>query len=158
MINVFITNRQSSLRVSEQAISQIIHTTLKEEEKEFDEVSIYLVDTKEISELHARYFNDPSVTDCISFPMDKHNEKGYRMLGDVFVCPQTALNYCKKNSGDPYKELSLYIIHGILHLLGYNDIDDKDRKIMRFAEKRILTLLEKKNINVKKIANCLQKS
>lgn len=114
-----------------------------------DEVSIYFVETEEICSLHQTYFDDPSPTDCISFPLDDENEFGYRILGEVFVCPATALLYAQKKSIDPYEEISLYIIHGLLHLIGYDDIEKKDRVQMRKAEARQMDRIKKLNLSLK---------
>lgn len=112
----------------------------------YDEVSIHFIDTPAICALHQQFFNDPTTTDCISFPMDDADATGYRVMGDVFVCPATAKDYVEVHGGDIYKETSLYVIHGLLHLLGYDDIDDDDRQEMRDAEKRYLEYIDKKKL------------
>lgn len=107
-----------------------------------DEVIIHLVDKKTISQLHADFFDDPTPTDCISFPMDDSEDSedtGYVLLGEIFVCPEVAIEYVKENGGHPIQETSLYIIHGLLHLLGFDDIEDDDRKEMRRMEALVLT-------------------
>ena len=96
-----------------------------------------------------RYLDDPSVTDCISFPMDSDQQSdpsSYRLLGDVFICPQVAKNYASRVGGDSYRELSLYLVHGLLHLIGYDDIKEKDRRAMRAAEERHMRNLHKKQL------------
>ena len=72
------------------------------------------------------------------FPLDDgDSEEGYCILGDIFVCPKTAIDYAAKSGQDPYLEVRmLYIVHGLLHLMGYDDIESQDRKRMRAAEKR----------------------
>ncbi len=97
--------------------------------------------------LHGQYFNDRSLTDCISFPLDE-SESPYRVLGDVFVCPQVAIAYAGRNGGDPYLETTLYLVHGLLHLMGYDDITEKDRKKMRAAEERHLSHLQKRRLTL----------
>jgi probable rRNA maturation factor len=98
--------------------------------------------------LHKEYFNDPTPTDCISFPID-NEEDGYKLMGDVVVCPLVAKTYARTKKLDVGEELSLYIVHGLLHLIGYDDIDSRDRKVMRSAERRHL-----KNLRAKKL--CLK--
>lgn len=106
-----------------------------------DEVSLHFVTVAEITELHRQYFNDPTPTDCISFPMDDPEDIGYRVLGDVFVCPEVARQYVKAHGGDVYRETSLYVIHSLLHLMGYDDIDEEDQRQMRDLEHHYLTLI-----------------
>ena len=104
-----------------------------------EEIAIYFVSEKKICQLHEQFFQDPTPTDCISFPLDEN------YLGDIFVCPATALSYAAKNNLDPQEETVLYIVHGILHLLGYDDLEVKARRLMRKKEKscmRHLRMLE----------------
>ena len=78
--------------------------------------------------LHRDYFNDSSPTDCISFPIDNPVPENYSLMGDVFVCPETALIYSEKHKVNPYQEITLYIVHGLLHLMGYDDIELADQE------------------------------
>lgn len=64
----------------------------------------------------------------------------YRHLGDVIVCPATALSLAKGNVSVFWDELSLYIVHGLLHLLGYDDTTPSERATMRRQERRALSL------------------
>jgi probable rRNA maturation factor len=113
---------------------------------EADEISVHFVTQKKICDLHAEYFDDPTPTDTISFPLDypSKNSQGHVHLGEVFVCPKTALEYVQKKGGDPYIETSLYLVHGILHLLGYDDLTPKERKEMRKQERFALKMLKSK--------------
>jgi probable rRNA maturation factor len=133
-VNISVFDDQSALAVSLDAAKAIIKAVLQEEHQPCDEVSLYFVTTEEICSLHKQYFNDPSPTDCISFPIDEDPTAHYRVLGDVFVCPETAINYAALHNTDPYEEVTLYIIHGLLHLIGYDDMSDEDAAIMRQAE------------------------
>lgn len=135
-MNISVFDDQSALVVSIDAAKAIVKAVLQEEQQRCDEVSLYFVTTEEICSLHKQYFNDPSPTDCISFPIDEDSTVPYRVLGDVFVCPETAINYAALNNKDPYEETTLYIIHGLLHLIGYDDMTDEDAAKMRQAESR----------------------
>lgn len=139
-MDVHTLNTQSALSVHPRQVERIVKEVLSLEGEEADEVSIHFVSEEEICEIHADYFNDPSPTDCITFPIDNEDE-GYRLLGDVFVCPEVAIEYAAAHQGDPYEETTLYLIHGILHLLGYRDSTDEEIKEMRAAETRHMTHL-----------------
>jgi len=108
-----------------------------------DEVSISFVGKRHMCELHRIYFHDPSPTDCISFPLDNEGASGYNVLGEVVIMPEVAWNWSKSHGGDFYHELSLYIIHGLLHLAGYDDQNPSAKKIMRSREKKYLRLAHK---------------
>lgn len=116
----------------------------------WDEVSIHFVTNRKLCQLHEEFFNDPSPTDCISFPIDDAGNSEYRVLGEVFVCPKTAIEYAKKNEKDPYVETTLYVVHGLLHLLGYDDIDPKDRALMRKKERECIEHLRKEGLILSK--------
>lgn len=148
-MEVFVTQSQTDLPVKDSSIKSLIKGFLKHADVHFDEVSIHLVDKEKISSIHAEFFNDPSPTDCISFPMDDPHEDGYKMMGDVFVCPAVAIEYAEKHAKDPYQETTLYVIHGLLHLLGYDDIDPDERKEMRAAEQHYLKFIEQKKLWLK---------
>ena len=107
---------------------------LQEKKVATQEVAIYFVGIRKITQLHAEHFQDPTPTDCITFPLNE------QLLGEIFVCPKAAMNYNPKH---PYEETTLYIIHGLLHLLGYDDIDRKKRARMRREEKRLMALAKK---------------
>lgn len=148
IIHVF--NEQRALKFSLARVKKLVKQVIEEEGQTCDEVSIYFVETPIICEMHQTYFDDPSPTDCISFPMDEENEEGdYRVLGDIFVCPATALEYSQSHPVDPYEETSLYIVHGLLHLMGYRDIEEKDIQLMRQAEQRHMQKLKELDLYLK---------
>ncbi len=149
-MEVAVVQKQKDLPISSKSVKALVLGFLKCADISYDEVTIHFIDDKAMCKLHEEYFDDPTPTDCISFPMDEMDEDGYRVMGDVFVCPATAISYVKKKEGhskaDFYKETTLYVIHGLLHLIGYDDIDEEDRKEMKLAEKRYLDYAAKHNL------------
>ena len=126
------------MKFSSVSIRKLVRLVLDFKEVDYQEVNIYFVSQSRICDLHRKFFNDPSTTDCISFPIDQET------LGEIFVCPQTALNYAALHEISPYEELSLYIIHGLLHLLGFDDLTPSDKRIMRKNEKKCMALCKQK--------------
>lgn len=142
IISVRCSRGQKALPISKTAAKAAVNTTLQLLGLSCDEISIHFVGKKEISALHSLYFEDPTPTDTISFPIDPHTSTaGYRYLGEVFVCPAVAVEYAEKHGLDPYLETTLYLVHGILHLAGYDDLNPKDKKRMRAQEKRCIKAL-----------------
>ena len=138
---VHIQNRQSHLPFIPSSIEVLVSSLLDQLAVKTDETSFHFVSKEEISQLHDEFFDDPSPTDCITFPIDTPGtESSFHLLGEVFVCPEVALEYALENKIDPYEELKLYVIHGLLHLLGYDDIEEKDRAEMRAMEKHCFSL------------------
>lgn len=139
---VHISSRQKVFKISKTKIKKIVQEVISFENQKCDEVSIHFVSAKEIGKLHNQFFNDPSETDCISLPLDGEEEAHYRILGDVFVCPEVAIKYAEIHKMSIDEEVTLYMVHGLLHLMGYDDIELKERKLMRAAEKRHMTNLK----------------
>ena len=102
------------------------------------ELSIAFVDDATIAKIHEAFMGDPSPTDVITFPGDPSMDSA----GEIIVSVDHA---CERASelGEPFHlELSLYLIHGWLHLAGYDDRSEPDRAKMRAAEKEALALLK----------------
>lgn len=103
------------------------------------ELSIAFLDDSSIAQLHADFLNDSSPTDVITFPSDPE----FELAGEICVSVDHAIKL-SDNLHIPFnKELTLYLVHGWLHLSGLNDLTDQQQLTMRAAEKEILEMLEK---------------
>jgi probable rRNA maturation factor len=135
---------QSALKISPSQVELLAKGLLAFKKIQTDEVIFHFVDQQTICDLHEDFFQDPSPTDCISFPIDRPEDVsgGYHLLGEVFVCPEVAITYAKEHALSPYDELSMYLMHGLLHLIGYDDMTDSEEKIMREEEKTCMNYLK----------------
>jgi probable rRNA maturation factor len=102
------------------------------------ELSLSFVDEDEMAGLHERYMHESGPTDVLSFPLDsddvERNEPGaVRMVGDVVVSPAVA---AANNPSDPQGEIRLLLVHGILHLLGYDHEEEEERAEMWARQER----------------------
>ena len=125
---ISIYNQQKDLKLNRLAVKEIVLAVLHLKKIQCREASIYFVTKPKICQLHEHFFHNPEPTDCISFPIDQE------FLGEIFVCPKVAIEYSSEHQTDPYQEVALYIIHGLLHLIGYDDTPSK-RRTMRKNEK-----------------------
>ncbi len=139
--SITINNSQRKFAISVPSAQKLASFLLKK--SGYMGMAIHFVGMRKISLLHLQYFNDPTPTDCISFPYEDP-----LFLGEVFVCPQIAKNYVDRTKGDLEKELTLYIVHGFLHLLGFDDQTDAERKKMRAGEEKWMRTLAKNNLYV----------
>jgi probable rRNA maturation factor len=89
----------------------------KEWPKDLFEVNIYLVTSAKIAKVHDEFFNDPTSTDVITFPLGN--------TGDILACPEVANKQRKDFGTDLHTEVLTYGIHGLLHLCGYDDLNDR---------------------------------
>jgi probable rRNA maturation factor len=133
---VLISNRQDEA-VDEEGLRALARDTLRGEGIERAELSVSFVDQDEIAGLHKRFMDEAGPTDVLSFPLDdvdEAKERGsVRLLGDVVVAPTEA---ARNNPSDPGSELRLLLVHGILHLLGYDHEDDGARTRMWERQER----------------------
>ena len=129
---VLISNRQDEA-VDEETLRALARDTLRGEGIDRAELSVSFVDQDEIAGLHERFMDEPGPTDVLSFPLDDVDEDGVRLLGDVVVAPTEA---ARNNPSDPASELRLLLVHGILHLLGYDHEDDGERTRMWERQER----------------------
>lgn len=134
------------MKIDKDLVSSICREVVLSEGQTCHEVSIHFVEEATICELHDEYFQDPSPTDCISFPIDDETETEWRILGEIFISPKAALDYSSDKKLNSYEELTLYLVHGLLHLLGYDDKEEKERQIMRSKEASKLALLKEKEL------------
>lgn len=153
---VTVYNTQKDLPISVANVKLMVPFLLRTLGISTDEVVIHFVSQKAIGEIHADFFSDPSPTDCISFPIDPPEEQPsdtkHRILGEVFVCPKIALEYAKNARLDPLLETKLYLIHGLLHLIGYDDIAPSDRRKMRHMEQKCMKICEPFPLSKKRLS------
>jgi probable rRNA maturation factor len=147
-LNISILNQQKDLRISNPKAKAIIKEALNFLNVDCLGLNIHFVTKTKISKLHQEFFNDPSITDCITLPCDL-DESEHRFLGDAFICPYVAMDYVKENGGDPYWEVTYYIMHTLLHLLGMTDTDSKSRKKMFKLQDALMEHLEKNSLSLK---------
>jgi probable rRNA maturation factor len=149
---IHIHNSQKDLSFSLATLKKMIPFLLEKLDVHTDEISLNFVSKKRMGIVHDEFFSDPSPTDCMSFPIDPPSETKipHHVLGEIFVCPKVAIEYSEENNTDPYTELTLYVLHAILHLIGYDDIDPEDRKEMRVMEKECLSIVAPFSLKIKK--------
>jgi len=101
------------------------------------ELSVTFLTDAAMARLHADFLNDPTATDVITFDGDSAIEHA----GDICVSVDTALAYSAKHDLPFAEELLRYVIHGWLHLAGYDDLQPEHKRRRRAAENRALKLL-----------------
>ena len=115
-------------------------------DEEGAEVSVSFVTGDEIRSLNREYRGVDSVTDVLSFPqfdsvdelVEMQEETGVAELGDVVICMERALSQAE-DFGHPLKREVIYLfVHSILHLLGYDHMEEEDKKEMRAREEEVM--------------------
>jgi probable rRNA maturation factor len=85
-------------------------------------VAIVLIDDDEIARVHREFMGDPTPTDVITFPYGSH--------GEILISPETAARQAVEHGSSYERELALYVVHGMLHLCGYEDASDAGQEEM----------------------------
>ena len=109
------------------------------------EISVTFVDMEEIHQLNLDYRGVDSPTDVLSFPQfDDLNDlpdDGEIDLGDVVICKQKAEEQAEEFGHSFEREIMYLFVHSVLHLLGYDHMDEDEKKIMRRREEEVMTEL-----------------
>jgi probable rRNA maturation factor len=104
------------------------------------EISIVFTDKSEIKKINREYRNIDKVTDVISFAFSEGEGAQFApfLLGDIFICPEVVADHAVKFGTAFENELAFVVVHGVLHLLGFDHNRKGDRERMREAEDSIM--------------------
>ncbi|MBS1837034.1 MAG: rRNA maturation RNase YbeY [Actinobacteria bacterium] len=110
------------------------------------EASLQLVSPERMSELNVQHLGGTGPTDVLSFPLDgigdaDHDDRSDPLgiiVGDVVICPEVAASQASEHAGDLPSELALLVVHGGLHLCGWDHADADERAAMWARERHLL--------------------
>jgi probable rRNA maturation factor len=146
-VSIEVAN-EAGVAVDETAIASIArHVLTTMQVSPAAELSIMLVTTEVMSELHERWMEEPGPTDVMAFPMDDLVDESRRpdapeigpaLLGDVVLCPAFAAAQARDAGHGLPDELYLLTVHGVLHLLGYDHGEPEQEREMFGLQTRLL--------------------
>lgn len=119
------------------AIRKAARAALAEGRRPNLRLSIACLTDRRLAGLHDEWLGDPSPTDVLSFDLSD----GTSESGEILVSHECARRTARARAVDARRELSLYVVHGVLHLCGHDDHGPRDRARMRAAEARVLASL-----------------
>lgn len=141
-MNVLIDNQVENFNVYEEDVSRFVKFCLEHENAPNEsEVSVTYVDPDVIHSLNRDYRGVDRPTDVLSFECDGAIvEDGAEIcvLGDIVICPEVCHNQCEDFGNTYEEELHLLTCHGVLHLLGYDHVEDGEAEVMESKEREIL--------------------
>lgn len=139
-----LRNRQRAQKIDARYLRRIIQSFLIEELSlpEF-ELGVHLVDEPEIIRLNETYLQHAGATDVISFDYGPSAVAG-AICGDIFVCVPVAFAQARQFRTSWQDEVVRYIVHGVLHLLGYDDRTARARRRMKGEENRLVSRLSER--------------
>ena len=161
---IYVDNRQEKIEVTDEFIgklSEVIDFALKEEEVNIKcEISLLFVDNEEIKEINNETRGIDRETDVLSFPMFEYEDKkvfkeiykNYKfspadfdgeelVLGDIVLSLEKALEQSQEFNHSYEREASYLVVHSVLHLLGYDHMEEEEKSVMRGREEEILNKL-----------------
>ncbi|MCM8787167.1 MAG: rRNA maturation RNase YbeY [Candidatus Omnitrophica bacterium] len=145
-MKIEIKNQQKIAKLNLKILKKHIKKILKIVGISSKGLSFLFCDNNFIKKLNKKFFKKNYPTDVISFPLQDKLEPNY--LGEVVVSVEEAIYASKKYKNNWQEEFLLYIVHGILHLLGFRDRTLKERKIMGREQNRIMGILTKKPLKI----------
>ena len=149
-MRVDIVNLSKGRRVSAQKIKGKAHRILKLLKENQSELSLALVGNGQIQKLNSQYRHKNEPTDVLSFPQEENLPKGKKLLGDVVISVEQAEKQAKEGMKTLEMEIEMLLIHGILHLLGYDhEVSPKEARRMKRMETKIQrALCDPKNLTL----------
>jgi probable rRNA maturation factor len=139
-MNLVIANRQRTKKINTRALKQIAVALLAELKITEAELGIQLVGTKEMAQVNWQFLQHEGSTDVITFGYENAESK---LHGELFICVDDAISQAKNFKTSWQSEVVRYLVHGVLHLLGYDDLKPALRRKMKRAENRLMRRLEK---------------
>ncbi len=131
MIEIELADQQSQLAVDRQRLMRAARAVLLDHGPATCQASIAIVDDPTIRALNRRFLQHDDATDVLSFVLERTPDL---LEGEVIVSADTARSQADQYGWTPADELLLYVIHGVLHLVGFDDQTEPARQAMRAAE------------------------
>jgi probable rRNA maturation factor len=145
LMNIYIENQQKKVKLDLRRIRRVVHKLKKVLKCADQEISLLFIDNEHIREMNRQYLNRDHATNVISFPL-REGDYGHinpQVLGDIVISVERAFQDAAADDLSFDDEIDFLMIHGLLHLLGYNheDGDEHEAIIMKEKENAVFFLL-----------------
>jgi metalloprotein, YbeY/UPF0054 family len=151
-MNLHIQNNQRKIKIDRRKIRSTIFKILKILDCADKEISLSFVDDEKIKQLNKQYLGKDRTTNVLSFSLreDEYGNINPQILGDIVISADTAQKDAIQGNLTIAQEIDFLIIHGLLHLLGYNheNTTKKETNIMRQKEKKLFNLVNGNDIKL----------
>ncbi len=145
-MNIAIANRQRTKKINTRQLKQIVAALLSELNLTEAELGIALVGATEMARVNGQFLQHEGPTDVITFD-HSNSECGMRnaeLHGELFICVEVALAQAKQFKTSWQSEVVRYVVHGVLHLLGHDDLQAGRRRRMKREENRLVRRLARR--------------
>ncbi len=148
-LTVYLSNRQRTFRIHSQLLTSTAETILRHAGQTSGELSIVLLNDRAMRVLNAQYRGKDLPTDVLSFPQSSPQGGVEQLIGDVVISLQTATRQAKEQKSTLHGEVVRLLVHGILHLLGYDhERSPQEARRMGSKERMIIRRLTSTGIKV----------
>ncbi len=137
-ITVEVVNRQKAVRVDAAWLERIARKAIAVLEVEAAEITVAVVDDPGIAALHERWMGSADPTDVLTFDLSGCDGD---FSGDIVVSADTAWRVAHEVGWQPRQELAYYVVHGLLHLAGFDDGTPGERRRMRRKEHDVMVAI-----------------
>ena len=141
-MDVFLANEQDMPVDQDRLTALAAHALESEDVDDSAELSILFVSSGHMRKLNSHFAGNDHATDVLAFPMmegDSDEDEEGPLLGDVVVCPEVAEGNARRLGHSLDDELAVLVVHGTLHLLGYDHQGVKDKETMERRQSEILS-------------------
>ena len=140
-MKVSVRNLQNKVTVNSKKVVKAVQKVLSSEGiNKSGEITLSFVNDRKIKELNLKYLGKNNPTDVIAFDIAGPKARK-KIFADIVISTDRAIFNAKIFKTSPLYELYLYVVHGVLHILGYDDKTKKDRLLMRKKEANLLKIL-----------------
>jgi probable rRNA maturation factor len=139
-MDINIKNLQTKVSIRRPRIKQVALRTLTHVGINEAALSVIFVTPQRMKALNTKHLKHAYVTDILTFD---YGQDDHQRVADIIICPSVALANAKTFSLPLQHEIELYVIHGILHLAGYDDHTPRDIARMRKKEQEIVGILKR---------------
>ncbi|MFW6132734.1 MAG: rRNA maturation RNase YbeY, partial [Planctomycetota bacterium] len=131
-----VSSHQRAMRVPRKRIRELVMFIVEQEGAELEEVDVAVVSRQRIAALNRRWLGRRGATDVMSFDL---SDSGEPLHGEIVICADVAVAEARKRGHRPTRELLLYVAHGLLHLLGYDDVSSpREAERMAWRQEELL--------------------
>ncbi len=118
------------------------------------ELAVYLVAAPKMARMNRQFLNHSGATDVLTFDYGEPGRRNahFALRGEIFICIEEAVSQAKRFRTTWQSELVRYLIHGVLHLAGHDDLTPVGRRVMKREENRLLRRLSRQ-FSLKQLAN-----
>lgn len=145
---VTVSNEQRSLKLDKRKLIEAVRTVLRDESVTEAEISIALLDDESIHRVNLEFLNHNYPPDVLSFVLEesggdtdgsgRRRGAGKILQGEILIGVEEAMRVAARYDWPAEHEVLLYLVHGLLHLCGYDDLTSSEKRIMRRREKELL--------------------